>query len=236
MARIRSIKPDFFINDEVAELDPLTRLFYIGLWTQADREGRLQDRPRRLKAALVPYDDCDIEAMLETLADTDHIMRYEVAGERFIQVQNFTRHQHVNVKEQPSTIPAPCKHPTSTQEGKGEEGKGEEREARLDDDFVTLWSLYPVHKFKDASLSAFRLFKGDVQDLIAAASCVPGSHKQTLRYFIEDETWRDFIPKAPKRPCLNPACVSGHVPMSDPDPTTGDQEWTFCPECNGGAR
>lgn len=229
MARIRSIKPEFFINDELAELDPLTRLFYIGLWTQADREGRLQDRPRRLKAALVPYDDCDVEGMLSTLTDTGHIVRYDVGTERFIQVQNFTRHQHVNIKESASTIPAPCLHPTSTEGGKGEEGKGGERESRKDDDFATLWSLYPIHKFKDSSLSAFRSFTGEVQDLIAAASCVPKGHKQSLRYFIEDETWRDFIPKPVRVPCTNPACVNGHVPVGDGD------EWTRCPDCNGGA-
>jgi hypothetical protein len=227
VARIRSIKPDFFINDELAELEPLTRLFFIGLWTQADREGRMHDRPRRLRAALVPYDDCDVTGMLDALAESGHIMRYEVDGERYIQVLNFTRHQHVNIKESASTVPAPCQYPTSTEEGKGEEGKGEERESRTDDDFTTLWSVYPVHTFKALSLSAFRSFKGDVQDLIAAASCVPNTHKQTLRYFIEDGTWQDFIPKPPPAPCTNAACMSGYV-------VTGDVA-APCPVCNGGA-
>jgi hypothetical protein len=135
MARIRTIKPTFFMNDELAELDPLTRLLYVGLWTQADREGRMEDRPRRIKASVLPYDECDIDAALNALHASGHIVRYEVAGERYIEVANFTKHQAPNVKEQPSTIPAPDKHHASTvqacQERKeGKEGKG--RDARED--------------------------------------------------------------------------------------------------------
>lgn len=50
MARARNIKPAFFMNDELAEIDPLGRLLFIGLWTIADREGRLEDRPARHKS------------------------------------------------------------------------------------------------------------------------------------------------------------------------------------------
>lgn len=134
MARIRNIKPEFFLNDEMGELDPLTRLFFIGLWTQADREGRLRDRPKRLKATLVPYDECDVEALLTTLTDSGHLLRYEVDSEHYIQVVNFTRHQSPNMKESPSTIPAPCKHGASTtgKERKGKESKGEECAADQD--------------------------------------------------------------------------------------------------------
>ena len=76
MPRIRSIKPDFFVNDELGALSPTTRLLFIGLWTQADREGRLHDRPKRLKVMLLPYDDVDIEEAISELADSGHIIRY----------------------------------------------------------------------------------------------------------------------------------------------------------------
>jgi hypothetical protein len=132
MARIRSIKPDFFINDDLAELDPLTRLFYIGLWTQADREGRMEYRPKRLKAALLPYDGCEVETLVSALESSGFVERYEVEGTRYLQVSNFTKHQSPNVKECASTIPAPCQHDTSTsligEERKGEESSG--RDAR----------------------------------------------------------------------------------------------------------
>jgi hypothetical protein len=113
MARIRTIKPTFFMNDELADLDPLTRLLLIGLWTQADREGRLNDRPKRIKASVLPYDECDIDSMLDDLADNGNIVRYMAGGDSYIQVVNFTKHQNPHYKEVPSEIPAPDGHQDS---------------------------------------------------------------------------------------------------------------------------
>lgn len=127
LARIRSIKPSFFLNDELHALGPYAALLFAGLWTQADREGRLRDRPVRLKAELLPYYECDIESLLDDLAGVGFIVRYENAGERFIQVSNFAQHQCPNVKEPASTIQAPCENSTSTPligKGMEQEGKG----------------------------------------------------------------------------------------------------------------
>jgi len=114
MARARNLKPSFFTNDILAEVPALGRLLFQGLWCVADREGRLADRPRKLKAEILPYDDCDVEAMLCMLAERGFIQRYQVDGERFIQVVNFTKHQNPHVKESASSIPAPDKHSAST--------------------------------------------------------------------------------------------------------------------------
>ena len=110
MARARSIKPGFFTNDVLAEISPLGRLLFIGLWTIADRAGRLEDRPRRIKAEVLPYDDCDCDTTLSELQRHGFILRYEANGERFIQVLNFCKHQNPHVKESESTIPAPDEH------------------------------------------------------------------------------------------------------------------------------
>ncbi|NYT67954.1 hypothetical protein [Pusillimonas noertemannii] len=110
MARARNIKPSFFANDDLADIDPLGRLLFIGLWTVADRDGRLEDRPRRIKAEVLPYDDCDIDTLLGDLQKHGFIHRYEVGGERFIQVVNFAKHQNPHVKESASSIPAPDEH------------------------------------------------------------------------------------------------------------------------------
>lgn len=114
MARARNIKPSFFANDDLADIDPLGRLLFIGLWTVADRDGRLEDRPRRIKAEVLPYDDCDVDSLLDDLRKHGFIQRYEVGGERFIQVVNFTKHQNPHVKESASSIPAPDEHHAST--------------------------------------------------------------------------------------------------------------------------
>lgn len=106
MARIRSIKPDFFMHDGLAELSPLHRLLFIGLWTQADREGRLEDRPARIKVAVLPYDKVDVDQMLEDLARHGFVVRYEVDGASLIQVTKFAEHQLPHHKEPPSMLPA----------------------------------------------------------------------------------------------------------------------------------
>ncbi len=116
MSRIRSIKPQFFINDELAALGPLDRLLFIGLWTMGDREGRLEDRPVKIKAAILPYDSHDVEAALRRLAERGFIERYSVEGDarRYIQITNFGKHQCPNSKELPSAIPAPREHSAGT--------------------------------------------------------------------------------------------------------------------------
>ena len=64
MARIRYLKPDFFKDEDIKELPFEARLFYQGLWVQADREGRGEDRPERLRIEIMPYDDVDAEEII----------------------------------------------------------------------------------------------------------------------------------------------------------------------------
>lgn len=124
MARIRSIKPGYFTNDQLAEVDPLGRILFAGLWCHADRAGRLEDRPRKIKAEVLPYDDCDVDAMLCVLAGKQFIIRYEVAGVRYIQVANFEKHQTPNIKEIASTIPPPPRNDTPNEPAQYEHSAG----------------------------------------------------------------------------------------------------------------
>ena len=108
MPRIRNIKPDFFLSENVGELKIITRLFFIGLWTQADKDGRLEDRPKRLRVQLFPYDEEDVaavEMMLKELA-AGFITRYQVDGEAYIQINGFKKHKRPHVTERESKIPS----------------------------------------------------------------------------------------------------------------------------------
>lgn len=113
MARARNIKPGFFRNEHIVELPFETRLLFIGLWTLADREGRLKDRPTQIKIDLFPCDNVKVDKMLNELVEKGFIIRYSVDGNKYIQVVNFAKHQNPHVKEQASEIPAPDKHGTS---------------------------------------------------------------------------------------------------------------------------
>jgi hypothetical protein len=114
MSRARNIKPGFFKNEVLAECDPLARILFAGLWCEADRDGRLEDRPKRLKAEYLAYDECDADDLLAQLASRGFISRYVVDDKRFIAILAFGLHQNPHVKEAPSKIPAPCEHSAST--------------------------------------------------------------------------------------------------------------------------
>lgn len=107
MARARNIKPSFFTDDEIAELHPLGRLLFQGLWCIADRAGRLEDRPKRIQTEVLPYDKSNVDALLMALHDGRFIIRYEVDGRRYIQIRQFLKHQDPHYKEKPSEIPPP---------------------------------------------------------------------------------------------------------------------------------
>lgn len=106
--RARNIKPSFFSNEVLAEIAYEGRLLFQGLWCMADREGRMEDRPKKIKAQIFPYDDCDVPRLLGDLAKLGFILRYKDGEEAYIQIVNFKKHQYPHVKEAVSTIPAPC--------------------------------------------------------------------------------------------------------------------------------
>ena len=106
MARTRNIKPSFFKNEHLAECDPLTRLLFVGLWTLADSDGRLECRPLRIKAELFPYDNCDIVAMLEQLRERGFIRAYAAGDARFIDIPAFCSHQRCHPSEASNGFPS----------------------------------------------------------------------------------------------------------------------------------
>lgn len=108
MARARNIKPAIFKNELLGEADPILTVVFIGLWCLADREGRLEDRPKRIKAEILPYRECPgFNGYLTELASLGFIRRYEVGGAAYIQVVNFLKHQAPHKTERPSEIPEP---------------------------------------------------------------------------------------------------------------------------------
>lgn len=114
MSRARNLKPKFFKNEQLAELPFEYRMLFQGLWCEADRAGRLEDRPKRIKAEIFPYDNVDVEDGLQRLQSSGFIKRYSVGQSKFIQVLTFNQHQNPHCKEPASTIPAPCEHSAGT--------------------------------------------------------------------------------------------------------------------------
>ena len=106
MARARNIKPAIMDNEALADMEPLTRLLFIYLWMLADREGRMEDRPKRIAAQALPYDRAaNVEDMLDELTAAGFIARYQVGADKFIQIVNFVKHQNPHGTERNSEIP-----------------------------------------------------------------------------------------------------------------------------------
>lgn len=139
MARIRTIKPEFFTSEDVCGLSPMARLLFIALWCEADREGRLDWRPGTFKLRYFPADDCDIAALCAELLDCELVIAYEVDGKKYAEIPSFSRHQVINNRESESHRPSffdasgTRVHASQGKEGRkeGKEGKG--REGRVDD-------------------------------------------------------------------------------------------------------
>jgi len=192
MARIRTIKPDFFRHEGLFELEKETglplRVAFAGLWTAADREGRFKWRPRQLKLDALPFDEIDFSRVLDALTTRGHIVKYVVNGEEFGFIPSWNDHQVINNREAASDLPEPTKESiessTSTREarvnnatatplvhapveGKGKEGKGKE-----DASFDAFWSAYPKKKAKDDALKAFSKRKPDAELLSRMLSAI----------------------------------------------------------------
>ncbi|WDZ87212.1 hypothetical protein [Micromonospora cathayae] len=71
MARIRSIKPEFWVDEKIVELSPWARLLFIGIWNFVDDQGYIDEKPVRLKMQIFPGDNVDIKHLLSELVTID---------------------------------------------------------------------------------------------------------------------------------------------------------------------
>lgn len=177
MARSRNIKPGLFKNEILGVADPIYTLAFQGLWLLADRAGRLEDRPLRIKAETFPYrDGLDIDRILNWLGEEGFILRYEVIGKRYIQVLNFAKHQNPHKNETPSEIPPPNQsecvpkksvHVPSESEALGlipdslnlipEENPCSPSASELaDDGFAAFWAQYPKKVARPQAVKAWK--------------------------------------------------------------------------------
>jgi hypothetical protein len=133
MARIRTIKPEFFTSSDITKLTPLARLFYVSLWCESDREGWLKWDAETLKMRYLPADKVDIEELSAELCNRGLIVIYSDEDREYVFIPSFKDHQVINNRESESILLARVKDasPRVKAEGKeGREGKGKERKGR----------------------------------------------------------------------------------------------------------
>jgi hypothetical protein len=138
MARARNIKPGFFSNENLAELSAFDRLLFVGLWCLADREGRLEDRPKRIKMELFPCDSYDVCEGLESLSAAGFLKRYEVKGQKIVEIVNFAKHQSPHGSERDSVLPDEYGYLTVNERSRGVILSGKSRKIHVDEQEVNV--------------------------------------------------------------------------------------------------
>jgi hypothetical protein len=110
VARIRQLKPEFWTDDKVAGLSRDARLLFLGLWTEADDDGRLVDSTKLLAGSLFPFDD-DVTpkrlgTWLEEIISQGLVRRYTRGAASYLYIVNFKRHQKI-AHPRRSSLPPP---------------------------------------------------------------------------------------------------------------------------------
>ena len=98
MSRIRNIKPDFWISEQVIKCSPTARLLFIGLWNFADDHGVHPNSFLKIKAQIFPADPFsldEIKDMLQELIDNDLIIEYDVDGKEYLMIITWRKHQKI---------------------------------------------------------------------------------------------------------------------------------------------
>lgn len=177
MARIRTIKPDFWTDGNMVKLSPFARLLYIGIWnfTLCDH-GHVADDAMKLKLQVLPMDDVDIDALLKEIMDQGRVTRVIAGDERtYLHVKRFEDHQKIDPRwktrcpacaqqdslvpaETPVSLPEPQRDSPELplgREGMGREGKKTSAKPAASQEFDSFWASYPRKIGKEAARKAF---------------------------------------------------------------------------------
>jgi len=204
MARIRTIKPEFFTSESVLSVSPLARLLFIGLWCEADREGRMKWKPKTLKFRYLPSDSVEINDLCEELKQEGMIEVYSIDGDEYCSIPGFKTHQVINNRERESELPArvPTRKPRVKAEGrKGKEGRERKHSLmtcppeNLNQDAWQAWLDYKV-KIRDK----YKTENGETAKAVQLVNLSKGDHQ--IQQLIVNQSinneWKGFFElKAP---------------------------------------
>ena len=110
MARIRTIKPEFWEDEKLAKLPVHARLLFIGTWNFADDNGALLANPVLMKSHIFPYEDIGISTIsewIDMLVENGLLIRTTYNGKDYLVIRKFLIHQKINRKSIRINIPLP---------------------------------------------------------------------------------------------------------------------------------
>ena len=216
MARIRTIKPEFWDDLKIAKISRDARLLYIGMWNFADDLGVIIGDSLWIKSKVFPFDQIQIQQFdkwkLE-LVKSGFISQFSHSGEDFYYLPNLTRHQvinrpnleKVNVKQSDleDIVKSLINHGTlidashSGEEGKGVEEEKEKEHNALVSDFENFRKKYPGKKRGlEVEFENFKKKNKDWRDVIPLL--IPALEKEIAQKELQQKnnmfcpSWKDF--------------------------------------------
>ncbi len=200
--RSRNLKPGFFDDEDLhLKLGPHHAILFAGLWCIADKQGKCEDRPIRIKANVMPYYDVDVDKMLTDLETQKFIKRYSLNGTNYLKVLKFEKHQHPHHTEKDSLLPDPpsTKKHTRLTTVKDTLTNGYAPSDSLNTDslysFEEFWRCYPKKKGKGYAKKSWLKIKPDdtlIQRMIYKIGLLKGTEqwqKDGGKYIPHPSTW-----------------------------------------------
>lgn len=198
MARIRTIKPEFWEDEKLAKLPVHARLLFIGTWNFADDNGALLANPVLMKSHIFPYEDIGISTIsewIDILVENGMLIRTTYNGKDYLVIRKFLIHQKINRKSIRINLPLPVvlkvideynkTHGVLTESslqereqgiGKRNDGTGMEEEMKEESAPVGR----PIHRRRTRKGCAISEV---LQEIAASASVQQGDEKENLQSF-----------------------------------------------------
>lgn len=191
MARIRSIKPEFFTNERLSALGAPTHLLAAALLTYADDEGYFNANPGLVRAACGPLRDdfANIPEMLASLLRIDYIRFYDGSnGSRYGHIVEFSKHQRVDhpsaskikplllapeILAKPREVVAPDQGSGNREQGTGKKTLAAAQPSEFDE----AWALYPKRAGSNPKKAALSCWRARVAEGHAPAVMIDGVRK-----------------------------------------------------------
>ena len=198
MARIRTIKPEFWEDEKLAKLPIHARLLFIGTWNFADDNGALLANSVLMKSHIFPYEDIGISTIsewIDILVENGMLIRTTYNGKDYLVIRKFLIHQKINRKSLRINIPLPVvlqvideynkTHGVLTEPslqereqgvGKRNDGTGMEEEMKEESAPVGR----PIHRRRTRKGCAISEV---LQEIASSASVQQGDEKENLQSF-----------------------------------------------------
>jgi len=198
MARIRTIKPEFWEDEKLAKLPVHARLLFIGTWNFADDNGALLANPVLMKSHIFPYEDIGIPTIsewIDMLVENGMLIRTTYNGKDYLVIRKFLIHQKINRKSIRINVPLPVvlqvideynkTHGVLTEsslqereQGIGKRNDGTGMEEEMKDESAPVGR--PIHRRRTRKGCAISEV---LQEIAASASVQQGDEKENLQSF-----------------------------------------------------